>query len=80
MHKLYTQAYGQASERSNDKTMRKERRYSKFSTLSESNPKLSMKQFYNIRMINPWRGKLTARMLITNKCYNTRHNEQENQF
>jgi hypothetical protein len=41
MHKLYTQAYGQASERSDDKTIRKERSYSKFSTLTEPNPKLS---------------------------------------
>jgi len=53
MHKLYTQAYGQASERSNDKTMRKGRRYSKWSTLTKPNPKLSMEQFYNIRMTNP---------------------------
>jgi hypothetical protein len=60
--------------------MRKERRFSRFSTLTEPNPKLSMEQFYNIRMTNTWRKELTARMLITNKCYNTRHNEQENQF
>jgi hypothetical protein len=39
-----------------------------------------MEQFYNIRMTNPWRRELTARMLITNKCYDTRHNEHENQF
>jgi hypothetical protein len=39
-----------------------------------------MEQFYNIRMTNPWRGELTARMLITNMYYNTRHNEHENQF
>jgi len=28
-----------------------------------------MKHFYNIRTTNPWRGELTARMFITNKCY-----------
>ena len=60
--------------------MRKERRYSKFSTLTEPNTKLSMEQFYNTRMTNPWRGELIARMLIRNKSYNTRHKEQENQF
>jgi hypothetical protein len=39
-----------------------------------------MEKFYNIHMTNAWRGELPARMLITSTCYNTRHNEQENQF